>query len=98
MQLIDDGCHVFVIRNQFAPVKRKLTSLVILLIGTETETKAFMAICVETLKRFVWQQLNVFSFVVDVNESLLLLYLFVCFEDSDWSRPPPRPNATWCER
>ena len=39
--------------------------------GTETETKAFMAICVETLKRFVCGQPDVIAFVV--------VYLFVCF-------------------
>ena len=60
----------------------------ILFIGTETETKAFMAICVETLKRFVWRELNVFVYFIDVDELLMLLFclfvcLFVCFEDSN---------------
>ena len=34
-------------------IKKKATDLLVLFVGTETETKAFMAICVETLKRFV---------------------------------------------
>ena len=60
----------------------------ILFIGTETETKAFMAICVETLKRFVWRELNVFVYFIDVDELLMLLFclfvcLFVCLEDSN---------------
>lgn len=38
---------------EFAPCKNKTTYPPFCFIGTETETKAFMAICVETLKRFV---------------------------------------------
>lgn len=38
---------------EFIPCKNKTTYPPFCFIGTETETKAFMAICVETLKRFV---------------------------------------------
>lgn len=67
----------------------------ILLIGTETETKAFMAICVETLKRFVWRQLDVFFYFIDVDELLLLLFLFVCLFRGLHHQ---EQNAAGCER